>query len=86
MLGWFSAATARASRSKRARRSGSDRHRLGQHLQCNLAPELRVLGLPDHAHPALADLLDQAVVEQLLSGLDVHAHTPSRNGVRRSYA
>jgi hypothetical protein len=58
MLGWFNAATARASRS--------------QHLERDVAVELGVLRLPDLAHPALADLLDQAVVEQLLSGFDGH--------------
>ena len=47
-------------------------HPLGQDLQRNLATELRVLGLPDHTHPALADLLDQAVVVQLLAGFDGH--------------
>jgi hypothetical protein len=38
-------------------------HRLGQHLQRDMALELRVLGLPDDTHPAFADLLEQAVVE-----------------------
>ena len=37
------------------------------------AVEYRVERLPDHAHPALADLLHQAVVEQLLSGFDHRA-------------
>jgi hypothetical protein len=32
----------------------------------------RVFGLPDHAHPALADLLDEAVMKQLLAGFDRH--------------
>ncbi len=36
-------------------------------------------GLPHHTHPALADLLDQAVVEQLLSSLDGHLANPSSN-------
>jgi len=31
-----------------------------------------VLGPPDHAHPALADLLDQAVVRQVLARLERH--------------
>jgi hypothetical protein len=55
---------------------------LGHELQGNVAVEARVLGLPDDAHPALADLLDQAVVQQLLSGFDGHAFTaPLRSGV-----
>ena len=41
--------------------------------QCDVPVELRVLGLPDDTHPALADLLDQAVVEQLLVGFDGHS-------------
>ncbi len=45
---------------------------LGNELQRDVAMEASVLGLPDDAHPALADLLDQAVVQQLLSGFDGH--------------
>ena len=63
MLGWLRAATARASRSNRARRSGSAAIFLGKDLQRDAALELGVLGLPDDTHAALADLLDQAVVE-----------------------
>ena len=59
---------------------GIGRHRLGEYLQRNVATELRVLGLPDNTHPAFADLFDQAVVKQLLSGLDRHFYTPSRRG------
>jgi hypothetical protein len=36
---------------------------LGQDLDRHVAAERRVLGAPDHTHPALADLLDQAVVK-----------------------
>ena len=32
-------------------------------LKRDLAVQPSVLGLPNHTHPALADLLDQAVVE-----------------------
>ena len=38
--------------------------RVGQDLDRHLAVERGVDRLPDHTHPALADLLDQAVVEQ----------------------
>jgi len=31
-----------------------------------------IFGFPDHAHPTLADLLDQAVVQELSPGLDDH--------------
>jgi hypothetical protein len=44
----------------------------GQQLDRHLAVEGGVHRLPDDTHPALADLVDQAVVEQLLSGLDGH--------------
>jgi serine/threonine protein kinase len=42
-------------------------------LQGNIAMKARVLRLPDHTHSAFTDLLDQAVVEQLLSSLDGHS-------------
>ena len=50
-------------------RIGILRAGLGHELQRDVAVQARVLGLPDHTHPTFADLLDQAVVEQLLSGL-----------------
>jgi len=39
------------------------RERVGQELDRDLAVEGGVQRLPHHAHPTLADLLDQAVVE-----------------------
>ena len=45
---------------------------LGHELECDMPVQSRVLGLPHDTHTALADLLDQAVVEQLLSGLHRH--------------
>ena len=45
---------------------------LGHELQGDVAVEASVLGLPDDAHPALTDLLDQTVVRQLLAGFDRH--------------
>ena len=45
---------------------------IGKDLDRHFAVEVGVRGFPDHTHPAFADLLDQAVVEQLLSGLDRH--------------
>ncbi len=50
----------------------------GQHLDRDLTIERRIDGLPDHAHATLADLLDQAVVEQLLSGRDRHVSFRNR--------
>ncbi len=50
--------------------------RVGEDLDGDLAVEGRVEGLPDHAHAALADLLDQAVVKQVLSGFDGHSSFP----------
>jgi hypothetical protein len=45
------------------------RQLVGEDLDRHLAIELGIGGLPDHAHPALADLLDQAVVRQSLTRL-----------------
>jgi hypothetical protein len=49
----------------------------GQHrrqdLDRHLTIECRVEGPPDHTHPARADLLDQAVVQQLPAGFDGHS-------------
>ncbi len=42
-------------------------HTLRQELQRNFAAELRILGPPHHAHPALADLGDEAVMLQYLT-------------------
>ncbi len=47
----------------------------GHELQRHVAVQACVLGLPDDTHPTFADLLDQAVVEQLLSGFDNHFAT-----------
>ena len=52
---------------------GICRESLGQEFDRSLAVERSVDSLPDHAHPALADLLDQAVMGQGLAGLDRHA-------------
>ncbi len=41
---------------------------VGQQLDRDVAAETGVTGAPHHAHAALADLLDQAVVPQLLAG------------------
>ncbi len=42
----------------------------GEDLDGDFAVKCGVRGLPDRTHAAFADLLDQAVVEQLLSGFD----------------
>ncbi len=44
----------------------------GQDLDRHLAVERRVDRPPDDTHPALADLVDDAVVQQGLAGLDGH--------------
>jgi len=44
-----------------------------EQLDRHLAIELAVDRLPHHAHPALADLLDESVVQKGLSGLDGHS-------------
>ena len=45
---------------------------LKHELQRDAALQARILRLPDHTHAARADLLDQAVMEQLFSGFDRH--------------
>jgi hypothetical protein len=45
----------------------------GEDLDGHLAPQLRILGRPDDAHPPLADLLDEAVMGQNGSTLELHA-------------
>ena len=55
MPGWLREASVRASRSNRRRRSASVRDRVGQQLECHLAPKLRVTGTIHLAHPTGAD-------------------------------
>ena len=55
MCGWFRLAMVFASRSKRARRSGSPRDVGGQDLDGDRAIEAGVAGLVDLAHAAGAD-------------------------------
>jgi hypothetical protein len=45
-----------------------------QDLDRHFSVEAGVGGFPNHTHAALADLLEQAVVQQLLSGFDGHMH------------
>ena len=49
---------------------GIFREHVRDDLDRDLAAEILVQGFPDLAHAALADLLDQAVVEELLIGFD----------------
>jgi hypothetical protein len=42
-------------------------HVIGQELEGNKTPELHILGLVDHPHPAAAQLLDDAVVRDVLA-------------------
>ena len=51
----------------------------GQKLR--LAVEGRVDGAPDDAHPALAELVDDAVVQQGLAGLDGHRESSKRQAI-----
>ena len=67
MLGWLSEASSFASRSKRASRSGSDGEGLGQQLDRDLAPELRVGGAVHLAHAARADRGGDPVVRERLA-------------------
>jgi len=49
---------------------------LGEDLDRHLAPESGVRRLPHHAHAALADLFDQAVLQEILPGRDLHFRSP----------
>jgi hypothetical protein len=51
---------------------GVGREVLGKQLDRDRAAELGVLGEVDRAHPAFADLVGNAVVQQGLAGLDRH--------------
>ena len=64
MLGWSSAAAALASRRKRCLSSS-----LSKELERDGAFEVGVLGLVDHTHATLAELLDDLVVAD--AGADV---------------
>ena len=44
-------------------------------LQSDLTPELRVLRLPHNSHAALADLLEEAVVGELVVGIEGHSRS-----------
>ena len=59
MFGWFSEASTRASRSKRATRSGSSREGRGQDLDGDVAAEPRVARAVHLAHAAGAQQLLQ---------------------------
>ena len=48
-----------------------------EHLDRDLAVQGRIDGFPDHTHPAFADLLDDAVVQQLASRFDQHVDLPA---------
>ena len=67
MLGWFSAATALASRAKRESALVIGGQLRRQDLERHLAIERGVLGLIDHAHPAGADLAHDSVVAECLA-------------------
>ena len=61
-----------ASRVNRARRSGISREDVGEDLQGNLAVELRVGGLPDLSHAALAEEGSHIVAPEAGAGTQGH--------------
>ena len=67
MCGWFSAATARASRWKREA-IGIVRRLGGQHFERDVAAELQVRGTVDQTHGTRANLRGNAVVAESPSG------------------
>jgi hypothetical protein len=52
---------------------------LGNELRRDVVVQSRVLGLPHDTHAAFTGLLDQAVLEQVLSGFDGHSRVPLGN-------
>jgi hypothetical protein len=58
-------------------------HLVTQELERDLATQFQVEGLPDDTHPALAELLDQAVVEQSRSWLIWHSEAIHRGRLDR---
>ncbi len=76
MLGWFSAATALASRANRARRSSSSASAGGRTLERHLAIERGVLGQIHVAHPTGADLAPDSVVADRLADHQVPFVSP----------
>ena len=72
MCGWLSEASTRASRSKRASRSGSFATSVEQHLDRHLAPEPGVAGAVHLAHASRAERREDLVVAQDPAGLKSH--------------
>ena len=72
MLGWFSEASTLASRSKRARRSGSDVNASGSTFSATSRSSLVSLGLIHLAHAALADLGGDGIRAERGAGLQRH--------------
>ena len=72
MFGWLSAASACASRSKRASRSGVGQERRRQDLQSDVPIELGVSGAVDLAHATGADGGDDLVRTEPGSGSQRH--------------
>ena len=67
MSGWLSEASSCASRRKRAEPLGIVRYLGGEHLERDLAPELRVGGTVDLTHAAGADRGGDPVVRERLA-------------------
>ena len=72
MLGWLRLARTCASRWNRARAIRISREGVGEDLQRDLAVELRVGGLPDLAHAALAEEGGHVVVADRSAGTEGH--------------
>jgi len=67
MCGWLSEASSRFALEAR-HALGVVGYGLGQHLDGDVAAEGHVGRAPDHAHPTLADLLDEAIVREIAAG------------------
>ncbi len=88
ICGWLSAATVRASRSKRWRCSGVAGKVWGQHFDRDGAVETLVAGPINLAHAAGADGRENFVWSQMAAGFNCHSVTqrsltdPARNRER----
>ncbi len=82
MFGWFKEDAALASRWKRLRACAIVGEFVGEELQGNVATELEVFRLVDHAHAPAADLAEDAVMgNRLPHGLGGRGHWLDMLGV-----
>ncbi len=70
MLGCCKLAAASASRWKRATSLGAGQSAGANHFQRHVATQVRLPGLPDHAHAALGDFFQQLVIAEVADSVN----------------